>query len=205
MASLRRYGSATAESESVAQIWTVLDAGVFRQAPEPQPAEVDALAEQFEPRANIVGERPLPPPTSIGHINRWHSSSGRSRTSEATRHGTIRFWTLHQLWNADKHRALHALPIYPNPEHLLKEGFTFPPGVVPLEQKVLVRRNRPLQDGTKLALMRFDRPVSAMNVEIALRMQVALSDKQGDDDRGALRDTLGLFAICWMQAFTPLG
>jgi hypothetical protein len=100
-------------------------------------------------------------------------------------------WTLHQLWNADKHRALHAIPIYPHPEHLLKEGFTFPSGIAPIESKVLVSGRRPLRDGLKLAVVMFDRAVSPMQVQITLRVDVALSDnKDGYERRGGLRETL---------------
>ena len=108
--------------------------------------------------------------------------------SDKVRHDPL--WTLHQLWNADKHRALHYLPIYPDSEHLLKEGFRFPPGVTPTSSKVLVSGTRPLKHGTKLALFRFAAPVSPMNVAITVRFDVALSDKEGSRDGGALRDTL---------------
>jgi len=106
---------------------------------------------------------------------------------EATTQGTMRFWDLNKLWNTDKHRILNAMPVYTEPDALLN-AFTFP--FEPIERKVLVERDRPLKNGTKLALFRFDRaPPADMNVQAKLRLQIWLGDQKGGRG-GSLREDL---------------
>lgn len=95
-------------------------------------------------------------------------------------------WELNQLWNADKHRVLHATPIYTDPNSLL-DAIKLP--LEPVDRKVIVPADHPLKDGTKLALFRFDRLVPAdMKVQAKLTLQVTLGDQKGNGV--ALRETI---------------
>jgi len=60
----------------------------------------------------------------------------------------------------------------------------------PTERKSLITADRPLRDGTKLALFRFDRPYPPVPVDIKLRFQIALGDEKRDDMH--LRKTLSI-------------
>lgn len=87
-------------------------------------------------------------------------------------------WELNQLWNTDKHRIVHAMPAYADPDTLL-DAIQLP--AEPTERKVLIPADHALEDGAKLALFRFDRPVPAdMKVQAKFTIKVALGNQQGN-------------------------
>jgi hypothetical protein len=98
-------------------------------------------------------------------------------------------WSLNELWNADKHRALNLLPLYTDPGLLLKRTI-FDPPLKPIRSKALAPANRPLKDRTLLARFDFPHPLPQVEVQMNVPFQVALSDKESLDDRSPLRDTL---------------
>jgi hypothetical protein len=104
--------------------------------------------------------------------------------------GNDPLWTLNLFWNTDKHRLLNAMPNYADPDAILNV-FCITPDIEPIEARSLIRPNRPLKDGTKLALYRFplDRPLPEMNVCRKFRMDVAVGDDEGKD-RPHFRDTI---------------
>lgn len=108
--------------------------------------------------------------------------------SDETRNDPL--WSLHQLWNADKHRALNLLPFYvDDPAQILRQT-TFTPAIQPISSKALAPVNRPLEDGTLLARFDFPGPLPQMEMDMKVPFEVALGDQQSVHDRGALRDTL---------------
>ncbi len=104
--------------------------------------------------------------------------------------GSDPLWGLERMWNTDKHRLLNAMAVFAEPKAVL-DVFCTTPKIEPIEVKPLIQANRPLKDGTKLALYRFpdDRPLPEMRVCGKFAMQVAIGDEDGKD-RPAWRDTL---------------
>lgn len=99
-------------------------------------------------------------------------------------------WGLEEFWNTDKHRLLNANPIFTDPDSVLSLYRPIP-DIPPIEARSLVRSDRALKDGAKLALYRFplDQPLPEMKMHGKLPVQIAI----GDDDRQErplLRDTL---------------
>lgn len=115
-----------------------------------------------------------------------HSAQPYIRSDKA-RHDPL--WTLHQLWNTDKHRTLTPMPVYPSPDFVL-DSFIFPPGIVPNRQKLLAPIGRPLKHGTKLAIFEFAQPLPTMQMQINLKVDIALGDEKTDRNGGRIRDTL---------------
>ena len=99
-------------------------------------------------------------------------------------------WNLHQLWNADKHRTLTPMPIFASPAFVL-DSFRFPPQQGdPTKRRMLAPVGKPLKDGTKLALFEFATPFPNMQVQIDLKVQIALGDEKADRGGLPIRDIL---------------